>query len=87
MLTSFDVESVAGSRSCVSGVSGKAFREGFTKDNRLPARKLKRHTIALGYRRRKPHKILTKTRCSDAAAPGHTEGSRGDIRRFRPSRS
>ena len=36
MLTRFDVESVAGSRSCVSGVSGKAFREGFTKDNRLP---------------------------------------------------
>ena len=37
MLTRFDVESAAGSRSCVSGVSGKAFREGFTKDNRLPA--------------------------------------------------
>ena len=35
MLTRFDVESVAGSRSCVSGVSGKAFREGFTKDNSL----------------------------------------------------
>lgn len=87
MLTRSDVESAAGSRSGVSGVSGKAFTIVLEVRTGSPQTKTAYDSTAKDEGR--VNFFDENTSLSDAAArsPGHTEESRGDIRRVRPPRS